>query len=73
MLIGKAGVCFMLSSQGMVALPFWILGLPLAVAIISYVRPAQQGGFIPPDRRNQRSNFISDPIIRAGDSVLFKG
>ena len=63
----------MLSSQWMVALPFWILGLPLVVAVIAYFKPARFSGFIPPDRRNQRSNVISDPVIQAGDSVLFKG
>lgn len=54
-------------------LPFWILGLPLLIAIIAYFKPANTRGFLPPDRRNQRANLIGDAVITAGDTVLFKG
>lgn len=63
----------MTNSDWMVALPFWILGAPLIVALFAYTRPLKPGSFVPTDRRNQRSNIIGDAIIRAGDTVLFKG
>jgi hypothetical protein len=60
-------------SQMAVILPFWILGLPLLVGIIAFMRPRTVRGFVPPDRRTQRANLIGDPIIKAGNSVLFEG
>jgi len=60
-------------SQLAVILPFWILGLPLVIGIIAWIKPGHIRGFIPPDRRNQRSNLIGNPIIKAGDTVLFEG
>lgn len=60
-------------SQLAVILPFWILGLPLVIGIVAWMRSGPIRGFIPPDRRNQRSNIIGDPIIKAGDTVLFEG
>jgi len=33
-------------------LPFWILGVPLIVAIISLLRLPRHRDIVPPDRRN---------------------
>jgi hypothetical protein len=63
----------MISPQWIAILPFWILALPLIVAVIALFRRERIAGFIPPDRRDQRGNFIADPIVKAGDSVIFKG
>lgn len=32
-------------------LPFWILGVPLVVAVISWLRLPKRGDLAPPDRR----------------------
>lgn len=55
------------------ALPFWILGVPLALAVISYVRMPRQSDLVPPDRREERSNFAREPEFRAGEAVASEG
>lgn len=47
-------------------LPFWILGVPLAIAIISYIRMPRQADLTPPDRRSQRESLTSDAGSRSG-------
>ncbi len=54
-------------------LPFWILGLPLAVAIISYIRLPAQRDLAPPDRTRERHNIVRESHIRAGDTAASRG
>lgn len=54
-------------------LPFWILGVPLIVAIISYFRMPRQSELAPPDRRSERQNLVREPAIRSGDTVISRG
>ena len=54
-------------------LPFWILGLPLALAIISYVRLPRRRDLVPPDRTRERHNVVRESHIRAGDTAASRG
>ena len=54
-------------------LPFWILGVPLVVAIISYFRMPSQDKLAPPDRTRERHNIVREPHIRAGDTAVSRG
>ncbi len=54
-------------------LPFWILGVPLAVAVISYLKMPRQSELVPPDRRNDRQNLVREPAITSGDTVVSRG
>ncbi len=54
-------------------LPFWILGVPLVIAIISYLRMPRQSELAPPDRREDRRNIVGETAIRAGDTAVWKG
>ena len=55
------------------ALPFWILGIPLVLSVISYMRLPRQGVLVPPDRRHDRRNITGEPVIRAGDTTVSRG
>lgn len=55
------------------ALPFWILGVPLVVSVISYMRMPRQSDLVPPDRRNDRRNIVREPVIRSGDTAVARG
>jgi len=39
-------------------LPFWILGVPLVIAIISYMRMPRQRDLVSPDHRDGRRNSV---------------
>lgn len=54
-------------------LPFWILGVPLAVSVISYMQMPRQRDLVPPDRRHDRRNITGEPVIRAGDTPVSRG
>lgn len=54
-------------------LPFWILGVPLVVAIISYLRMPNQRDLAQPDRRGERRNIVREEHIRAGDTAVSRG
>ena len=54
-------------------LPFWILGLPLIISIISYMRLPRQRDLAPPDRTRERHNLTRESHIRAGDTVVSRG
>lgn len=55
-------------------LPFWILGKPLIVSIISYMRlPNQSDLAAPPDRTRERHNIVRESHIRAGDTAVSRG
>jgi len=55
------------------ALPFWILGVPLLVSVISYMRMLRQRDLVPPDRRHERNNITDEAVIRAGDTPVSRG
>ncbi|MCM0000272.1 MAG: hypothetical protein NBV68_12875 [Erythrobacter sp.] len=54
-------------------LPFWILGVPLVVSVISYMRLPSQSDLVPPDRRAERNNIVREPVIRSGDTAVSRG
>jgi hypothetical protein len=54
-------------------LPFWILGVPLAIAIISHIRMPRQADLTPPDRRSQRESLTSDAGSRSGETSIPRG
>ena len=54
-------------------LPFWILGVPLAIAIISYIRMPRQADLTSPDRRSQRESLTSDAGSRSGETSIPRG
>lgn len=54
-------------------LPFWILGIPLVVSVISYMRLPRQSDLVPPDRRAERNNIVREPVIRSGDTAVSRG
>lgn len=54
-------------------LPFWILGVPLVVAIVNYLRMPGQRDLAPPDRREDRRNIVGETAIRAGDTAVTRG
>lgn len=55
------------------ALPFWILGTPLVVSVISYMRKPSRSDLAPPDRRYERNNIVREPVIRSGDAAVSRG
>lgn len=55
------------------ALPFWILGVPLLVSVISYTQMPGQRALVPPDRREERRNIVREPVIRSGDIAASRG
>lgn len=54
-------------------LPFWILGVPLVIAIINYLQMPAQRDLAPPDRREDRRNIVGETAIRAGDTAVSRG
>ncbi len=54
-------------------LPFWILGIPFVVAIISCLRLPSQDKLAPPDRRRERHNIVRESHITAGDTAVSRG
>lgn len=54
-------------------LPFWILGLPLIVAIFSYFRMPRHVDLVPRDRRAERHNIVRESHIHAGDTAASRG
>lgn len=72
-LFAVIGELFMDYSSIVNVLPFWILGVPLAVAIISFMKMPRQSAIAPPDRREERHNIVREPAIRSGDTVISRG
>jgi hypothetical protein len=54
-------------------LPFWILGVPLIVSIISYMRMPRQRDLARPDRTRDRPDKARESHIRAGDATVSRG
>jgi hypothetical protein len=55
------------------ALPLWILGVPLVVSVISYMRKPSLSDPATPDRRYERNNIVREPVIRSGDTAVSRG
>ncbi len=54
-------------------LPFWILGIPLIVSIISYMRLPSQRELAQPERSTGRHDTLRNSHIRAGETAGSRG
>lgn len=72
-LFAAFGVSFMASSWITNILPFWILGVPLVVSIISYMRLPSQRRLATSGRDGRRHDDLRESHIRTGEAAVSRG
>lgn len=72
-LFAEPGDLFMASFSIINALPFWILGVPLVIAVVSYMRMPRQRDLVPTHDRADHQNGVREPAARRGDNNVSRG